>query len=515
VVVDGAGNLFVTDWLNNRIRKITPQGVVSTFAGNGTATGPPFGFADGTGTNAAFNFPRGLCIAPSGDLYIADLSSQCIRKVSPAGVVQTLAGGNVQVLFADGVGTAAAFLNPSGCAVGQNGIVYVADQGNYRIRAVDPTTGDVFTFAGAGTPGFIDGNADVATFNWTSAIAVNPNGVLFVSELFGNVVRSISTSGVVSTFAGSGIAGSADGLGRAASFNSIQGLACDLSGNIFVSDAGNKIVRMITASGVVSTIAGSGQAAFADGAALDASFTDPFGITAVNATLFLTDYHNQRVRVVNAVPPPPLIGPSPPPLSPSPPPPPPPPPPSTLPPLSSSPPVALPPAPPGGYGPQSLPPPPPLPPPPSQPVPPPLPPPALSPLAQPRPPPPHSPPPPPLPIPPLPGTSPTSSASTSGMTIAIAVCSVGGAVFLFALAAWRVTSMRRAQLREAERLKCDVASWHAKSGKPQAATTRGAALLEMRPVPFRGQPTYQQAPPQRPALLQQPQRDGPPLRRGR
>ena len=261
VVLDASGNLYVTDAENHRIRKVTPSGNVSTFAGSGTA-----GFADGAGTNAKFNSPRGITIDVAGNLYIADGINHNIRKITIAGVVTTLAGSGIAG-FADGVGAAAQFHFPKEIKADAAGNLYVADDINHRIRKVTPT-GTVSTIAGS-VSGSADGQGATATFNQPTGIAVDAAGNLFIADAKNHKIRKITSAGVVSSLAGSGVEGSADGDGIAAQFNTPTGIAVDNLGNIFVAEDGN-IIRKITATGTVTTLAGSASG-FNDGTAAAAS----------------------------------------------------------------------------------------------------------------------------------------------------------------------------------------------------------------------------------------------------
>lgn len=289
VVFDAAGNLFVTDAENHRIRKVTPSGNVSTFAGSGTA-----GFADGAGTNAKFNSPRGITIDAVGNLYVADGINHNIRKITIAGVVTTLAGSGIAG-FADGVGAAAQFHFPKEIKADAAGNLYVADDINHRIRKVTPT-GTVSTIAGS-VLGSADGQGATATFNQPTGIAVDAAGNLFIADAKNHRIRKITSAGVVSSLAGSGVEGSADGDGIAAQFNTPTGIAVDNLGNIFVAEDGN-IIRKITATGTVTTLAGSASG-FNDGTAAAAKFNTPSGL-AVDASgkIYVADRLNHRIRKI-------------------------------------------------------------------------------------------------------------------------------------------------------------------------------------------------------------------------
>jgi sugar lactone lactonase YvrE len=241
VAVDGSGNVYVANTGNNNICKISPSGIVSTFAGNNT-----YGFADGVGSVASFKYPISVAVDGIGFVYVADWDNNRIRKVSPSGVVSTLAG-NGSYSFADGVGTVASFSRPEGIAVDGSGNVYLADTYNQRVRKVT-TSGVVSTLAGSGTYGFVNGVATAARFTFPRGIALDGNGNLYVVDTA--AIRKISPTGLVSTFAGSDTLGYADGVGSTARFRHPSGVALDGNGNIYVADEGNNRIRKISILGI-------------------------------------------------------------------------------------------------------------------------------------------------------------------------------------------------------------------------------------------------------------------------
>jgi len=292
VAVDAADNVYVADTLNHRIRKITSGGVVTTLAGSGAQ-----GNDDGTGTSASFNHPAGIAVDSSGNVYVADDHSHRIRKVTSGGVVTTLAGSG-SATFADGVGTAASFNYPSGVAVDLSGNVYIADFQNNRIRKIT-ASGVVSTLAGTGDFGHVDGSVTAASFEWPDGVAVDVSGNVYVADRNNRCIRKITLSGVVSTLAGSGPGTFADGTGTAAAFNYTLGVTVDESGNVYVADMGNNRIRKITPSGVVSTLAGSGSADYADGYGTSAIFNQPQGIAVdFNKNIFVADTGNNRIREI-------------------------------------------------------------------------------------------------------------------------------------------------------------------------------------------------------------------------
>jgi len=254
VAVDGSGNVYVADYLNNAIRKVTPAGVVSTLAGLAGTQGS----ADGTGSAARFDHPYGVAVDASGNVYVADNWNNTIRKITPAGVVRTLAGLGGAQGSVDGTGSAARFNSPSGVAVDGSGNVYVADRENNTIRKIT-AAGLVSTLAGlAGSPGSADGTGSDARFCYPWGVTVDGSGNVYVGEYGNSIVRKITPAGVVSTLAGSaGIYAWADGTGSAALFDCPLGVAVDGSGNVYAADSNNNVIRKITPAGVVSTLAGS------------------------------------------------------------------------------------------------------------------------------------------------------------------------------------------------------------------------------------------------------------------
>lgn len=239
VAVDANGNVYVADTENNEIRKITPGGVVTTLAGSNAS-----GSADGIGPAASFRYPSDIAVDASSNVYVADTGNNEIRKITPAGIVTTLAGTTAKG-SADGVGNAASFYGPYGVAVDANGNVYVADRSNHEIRKVTPG-GVVTTLAGSTTMGSADGVGNAAAFAGPSGVEVDAAGNVYVADSGNFEIRKITPAGIVTTLAGSTTQGTADGIGPAASFNLPWGLAVDASGNVYVADHSNNMIRKIT-----------------------------------------------------------------------------------------------------------------------------------------------------------------------------------------------------------------------------------------------------------------------------
>jgi len=308
ITVDSAGNLFVSDGTRT-IRKITPMGtnwVVSTIAG---AAYSSWGSVDGTNGDARFDQPQGMTVDSTGTLYLTDSSDNTIRKIVPIGtnwVVSTLAGMAGTRGTANGTGSDARFWEPYGIAVDNAGNLFVADTFNNTIRKVT-SAGVVNTIAGAPVTydnGASDGTGRNARFYGPSGIAVNGAGNLFVTDSGSGTIRTITSAGVVNTLAGlAGTNGSADGAGSNARFDNPGGIALDSTGNLFVVDTGNSTIRKITSAGMVSTIAGqAGNAGSDDGTNSDARFYSPWGIVRDGTgNFFVADSGNCTIRKITPI----------------------------------------------------------------------------------------------------------------------------------------------------------------------------------------------------------------------
>ncbi len=277
LATDAAGNIYVADSDNNSIRKITPAGAVTTITGNGS-----IGKTNGALKDALFNYPHGLVLDAAGNIYVADAGNNLIRKISVDGVVSTLAGsGNPGK--ANGAGAAAEFNFPAGITIDGAGNLYVTDGTNGCIRKITPT-GVVSNFTGA-------------VFNFPEGIAIDAAGNLYVADTGAGIIRKATATGTVTDFAGSGIFGLVDGLSDLAQFFNPEGLAIDKAGNLYVGDLANSAVRKITPAGIVSTIAGNGTPGYANGVGPDARFHEPSGITVDAAgTIYVSDIDNSRIR---------------------------------------------------------------------------------------------------------------------------------------------------------------------------------------------------------------------------
>ena len=264
--------------------------VVSTFAGDGTS-----GSVDGPGTLASFMTPSGIATDANGNVYVADSGNNKIRFATPAGVVTTLAGSGSSGSI-DGTGVAASFGFPYGVAVGSEGTTYVADYFYNKVRKIT-AGGVVTTLAGSGATGFADGSGANAQFTTPRGVAVDASGNVYVAE--NTRIRKVTPAGNVSTVAGSAFSGSSDGAGSSASFNNATGVAVDGVGNVYVADTGNNVIRKISPGGIVVTFAGSGIAGSTDGTTQVASFTLPAGLAVdPHGNVFVADSNNYKIRKI-------------------------------------------------------------------------------------------------------------------------------------------------------------------------------------------------------------------------
>jgi len=301
VAVDGAGNLYIADASNNRIRKVNTSGIISTIAGNGAA-----GFAgDGTAaTSAELNGPAGICVDASGNIYIADVSNNRIRKINTSGVISTIAGTGTPGFSGDGAtATAAELYSPEDVKVDAAGNVYIADVNNQRIRKIN-TSGNISTIAGNGTAGFSgDGfAATAANLNTPEGVAVDTSGNIYIADYANNRVRMVNKSGIISTIAGTGTSGyNGDGIAAtSAQLGSIYSVSVDSAGNVFIPDESGARIRTINSTtGIISSIAGTGLNSFGgDGGPATSAYLDgPMGLAiSSSGNIYIADYVNQRVR---------------------------------------------------------------------------------------------------------------------------------------------------------------------------------------------------------------------------
>ena len=309
VAADGAGNLYIADTANHRIRKVDAAGTITTMAGTGTES---FGGSSGDGgpaVDAQLNSPWGLALDGAGNLYIADAGNNRIRKVDAAGVITTVAGrGSI----GDGGAATGARLGPIGVALDGYDNLYIADFENNRIRKVDAGTGVISTVAGSsGGYSGDDGPAVAARLNRPAGVAVDGAGNLYIAEWGNNRIRKVDAAGVISPVAGAGRSGFGGDGGPAvrARLNRPVGVALDGAGNLYIADLGNNRIRKVDAAGVISTVAGdgtygvSGRGVYGGdgGPATAAQLNFPYGVALDGAgNLYIADYWNHRIRKVDA-----------------------------------------------------------------------------------------------------------------------------------------------------------------------------------------------------------------------
>lgn len=308
LTVDGSGNLYIGD--SSRVRKVSPDGIISTVAGDGTNR---YVTGDVLATIAGAVSAVGLAADPAGNLYIADTTLR-IRKLSAAGMIATVAGTGPSVVGlmaspGDGGPAAQAPLSaPTGVAVDRTGTLYIADTFNDRIRRVSPD-GSISTIAGKGSAGPIadGGPATEAFLYWPAGLAVDDSGNLYVAAAGDSRIRMISPAGIISTVAGSGLAGrpgfSGDGgMAAGAQLSWPKDVSLDRSGNIYIADTGNNRIRMVSPTGIITTIAGTGETGYSGdgGSALNARLSLPSGLTVDSAgNLYFSDTNNFRVRKIS------------------------------------------------------------------------------------------------------------------------------------------------------------------------------------------------------------------------
>ena len=303
VAIDATGNLYVSDVQNQAVRKITPAGIITTIAGNGTQG---FSGDGGPATAAELSRPYGVAVDAGGNVYIADCFNFRVRKVNPAGIITTFAGiGSLPAYSGDGgPATAAAVEYPNAVAVDASGNVYIADYINSVIRKVN-TAGIISTIAGTGTSGFSGdgGPATAAQINQPWGLAFDGSGSIYFSDYYNYRIRKINAAGIISTIAGNGTQGNTGdgGPATAAEVNRIYGVAVDNTNNVYFADGASNKIRMINPSGIINTFAGTGTLGYAGdgGAAAAAELSFPMYITISNSgNIIISDVNNNCVRQI-------------------------------------------------------------------------------------------------------------------------------------------------------------------------------------------------------------------------
>ena len=300
IAMDNGGNMYIADLDNQLVRKVSPLGIISTIAGNGT-----YGYSGDSGpaTLAQLKDPSGVAVDGRGNVYFADANNFCIRKVSPAGIITTIAGNGTQGYSGDGgPATAARLVGPTGISINRGGNIYFADYGSERIRKID-TFGIITTVAGNGGAGYSGdgGQATDAELNGAISITADNANNLYISDFYNNVIRKVSTTGLINTIAGNGSYGGALGDGGAATAAELfgpNGVAIDSDGNVFIADENNGRIRMINTSGIISSFAGGGTTGLGDGGLATSASVSPNGVLLDNSGNLLICEPSSRIRKV-------------------------------------------------------------------------------------------------------------------------------------------------------------------------------------------------------------------------
>ena len=305
IAVDASGNIYVADYFNNRIRKVSLTGIITTIAGTG---GAGYSGDGGPATGAQLNNPVGLAFDGGGNLYVADANNDRIRKISAAGIISTIAGNGSSGYGGDGGPATVAQLHwPSAVALDGSGNIYVADFSNNRVRKIN-ALGTISTFAGTGATGYSGdgGAATAAKLTLPYGVTVHGSDV-YIADYGNNAIREVNSAGIIATTAGTGIAGfSGDGgTATAANLNVPEQIIFDAIGNSYIVDVQNQRIRKINTSGTITTIAGNGTAGYLGngGIALQAELNSPAAITIDGSNnIYVADFDNNAVRKLQTVP---------------------------------------------------------------------------------------------------------------------------------------------------------------------------------------------------------------------
>ncbi len=305
VSFDVSGNTYIADYLNNRIRKVNTAGVITTVVGNGTA-----GYSGDNiqATAAELTKPYGTVFDAAGNMYISDMYNHRIRKVNTSCIITTIAGNGIIGSIGDGgQATAAEIYCPEGMAFDAFGNLFIADQFNHRVRKIN-TAGIITTVAGNGIGGFSGDNiqATAAELYYPSDVAFDATGNLYICDYWNNRVRMVNSSGIITTIAGNGThAFSGDGgLSTAASLSWPTGIAFSCVGNLYIADQINNRIRLVNTSGIITTIAGNGVGSYGGdgGQATNAELNESIGVAIDAASnLYISDFANNRIRKIDSV----------------------------------------------------------------------------------------------------------------------------------------------------------------------------------------------------------------------
>lgn len=296
------GTLYIADPGNHRIRRVSPDGIITTVAGIGPDEDGYGGYSGDSGpaVNAALDGPAAVALGPDGSLYIADTNNNRIRRVDTKGIITTVAGDGRHWYDGDGGPAVNAALDaPSGVAIGPDGTIYIADTENNRIRRVG-TNGLITTIAGSMGGGYSgdDGPASEAHLNYPCGVAMGPDGSLYIADTLNSRIRRVSTSGIITTMAGGGFGGDGD-LGIEARLNYPEGVTVSPDGTLYIADTGSHRVYRLRPNGIINTLAGDGHAGYSGdgGRPLEANLNNPAGVAiGPDGTLYIADCINHRIR---------------------------------------------------------------------------------------------------------------------------------------------------------------------------------------------------------------------------
>ncbi len=300
LTIDATDNLFIADMYASRVRRVAPDGTITTVAGDGS-----YGYTGdgGLATDASLASPTGVAVDPAGNLYVIDVAVSVVRKVASDGGITTVAGSNYS--GDAGPATDAALYSPSGVTVDGIGNTYIADTSNNRIRKLAPN-GTITTIAGNGAHGYAGdgGPATSAALSYPESVAIDQAGNLYIAA--GSSVRKVAPDGSISTFAGSGSEKGYSGDGgpaTSAKLASPGGVSVDMAGHIYIADTVNNRIRMVDASGTITTVAGNGTAGYSgdDGAATSAQLNYPRDVSVdITGSIYIADTLNNRVRKLDS-----------------------------------------------------------------------------------------------------------------------------------------------------------------------------------------------------------------------
>ena len=304
VSVDISGNVYIADKYNSKIRKVTSAGIITTIAGTGVQGSSGDG---GAATSAQLYSPFGVSVDVSGNVYIADTYNHEIRMVTRTGIITTIAGTGTYGDSGDGGAATSAQLNyPHGVSVDVSGNVYIADYNNHKIRMVT-SRGIITTIAGTGVQGSSGdgGAATSAQLMDPYGISVDISGNVYIADKFNHKIRMVTSAGIITTIAGTGAYGDSGDGGAATSAQLVSpfGVSVDISGNVYIADRGNNKIRMVTRTGIITTIAGTGTRGDSGdgGAATSAQLASPEGVSVdISGNVYIADYNNNKIRMVTS-----------------------------------------------------------------------------------------------------------------------------------------------------------------------------------------------------------------------